>query len=175
MQKGHALVAEELLIESLDGTPPTITELADRAGVNKSTASRTVAQLAAQGLVMRKQGLRQVPVVVTDLDGLAQLLAERTAWPGHEVVSGYACGHNIWDTASALSRNAVNAGIEIAVTGRTGWMPQRPMQRPPFMSRPGYPSPMLTSALPCSRHQTPTLPSSPAIQGTFAEWLGITR
>ncbi len=60
LQKGHALVAEELLISSVDGTPPTITELARRAGVDKSIASRAVAQLARQGLVAREQSRRRV-------------------------------------------------------------------------------------------------------------------
>ncbi|MGH7225588.1 MAG: MarR family transcriptional regulator [Gemmataceae bacterium] len=120
LQKGHALVAEELLLASVEGSPPTITELARRAGVDKSIASRTVAQLAEQGLVAREQSRRRVPVFVVDPDSLAELLAERTAWPGHEVVGGYVWGRNIWDTAATISRNAADAGIELAITGRTG-------------------------------------------------------
>jgi MarR family len=120
LQKGHALIAEELLIASVDGMPPTINELALRAGVDKSIASRAVAQLAGQGLVVREQGRRQAPVVVTSLESLANLLAERTVWPGHELVGGYLWGRNIWDTAATLSRNAANIGIQLAITGRTG-------------------------------------------------------
>jgi transposase len=120
LQKGHALVAEELLIASLSGTPPTITELARRAGVDKSIASRTVAQLAKQGMVAREQGRRGVPVCVADPASLAELLAERTAWPGYEVVGGYIWGRNIWDTAATVSRNAAEAGIGLAITGRSG-------------------------------------------------------
>jgi DNA-binding transcriptional ArsR family regulator len=120
LQKGHALVAQELLIASVDGTPPTITELARRAGVDKSIASRAVAQLAEQGLVAREQSRRRVPVLVTDPNSLADLLAERTAWPGHDVIGGYLWGRNIWDTAATVSRNAADAGIELAITGRTG-------------------------------------------------------
>jgi predicted transcriptional regulator len=120
LQKGHALVAQELLIASVDGAPPTITELARRAGVDKSIASRAVTQLAEQGLVAREQSRRRVPVLVTDLNSLAELLAERTAWPGHDVIGGYLWGRNIWDTAAIVSRNAVDAGIEFAITGRTG-------------------------------------------------------
>ena len=120
LQKGHALVAEELLIASVDRTPPTITELARRAGVDKSIASRSVAQLAEQGLVARERGRRRVPVFVADPTSLAELLAERTAWPGHDVVGGYAWGRNIWDTAATISRNAADTGIELAITGRTG-------------------------------------------------------
>jgi len=120
LQKGHALVAEELLISSADGRPPTITELARRAGVDKSVASRAVAQLAEQGLVTREQGRRRIPVLVADLNNLAELLAERTAWPGHEVVGGYLWGRNIWDAAATISRNAADHGIELAITGRTG-------------------------------------------------------
>lgn len=120
LQKSYALVAEELLIASAGGAPPTITELASNAGVDKSTASRAVAQLAEQGLVAREPTRRRVPVVVSNPDSLAELLAERTAWPGHEVVGGYAWGRNIWDTAATISRNATDAGIELAITGRTG-------------------------------------------------------
>jgi predicted transcriptional regulator len=120
LQKGHALVAEELLIASVGGTPPTITELARQAGVNKSIASRAVTQLAEQGLVAREQSRRRGPVVVADPGSLAELLAERTAWPGHEVVGGYIWGRNIWDTAATISRNAADTGIELTITGRTG-------------------------------------------------------
>jgi MarR family len=120
LQKGHALVAEELLIASVDGAPPTVNDLAHRAGVDKSIASRAVAQLAGQGLVVREQGRRRAPVVVADLDRLADLIAARTAWPGNEVVGGYIWGRNIWDTAAILSRNAANTGIRLAITGRTG-------------------------------------------------------
>jgi DNA-binding transcriptional ArsR family regulator len=120
LQKGHALVAEELLIASVDGTPPTITELARSAGVDKSIASRAVAQLAEQGLVTREQSRRRAPIFVADPYSLAELLAERTAWPGPELVGGYAWGRNIWDTAATISRNAADADIELAITGRTG-------------------------------------------------------
>ena len=108
------------MIASLDGTPPTITELARSAGVDKSIASRAITQLAEQGLVTRDQSRRRAPILVADLDSLAELLAERTAWPGHEVVGGYAWGRNIWDTAAIISRNAADADIELAITGRTG-------------------------------------------------------
>jgi hypothetical protein len=36
------------------------------------------------------------------------------------VISGYAWGRSIWDVADSLSRNAVDAGIDFAVTGRAG-------------------------------------------------------
>lgn len=120
LQQGHALVAEELLISSLDGKPPTVTDLSHRAGVDKSIASRAVTQLAEQGLVAREPSRRGRPVLVADPSGLAELLAERTGWPGNEVVGGYAWGLNIWDTAAALSQNAADEGIELAITGRTG-------------------------------------------------------
>ena len=120
LQKGHALVAEELLISSVSGTPPTITELARHARVDKSIASRAVAQLTEQGIVARDQSRRRAPILVADPSRLAELLAERTAWPGREVVGGYVWGRNIWDTAAAISRNAATNGIELAITGRTG-------------------------------------------------------
>ncbi len=120
LQKGHALVAEELLIAAASGAQPSITELAQRAEVSVSTASRAVRQLAEQGMVERKQNWRQVAVRLVDITGLADLLADRTAWPGSEVVTAYAWGRNIWDVAAAISRNAAGAGIEMAITGRAG-------------------------------------------------------
>jgi hypothetical protein len=119
LQKGHALVAEELLIAAVEGRQVTITELARQAGVNKSVASRTVAQLAGQGLVERDGG-HSGALRVAGLSDLAGLLAMRTAWPGREVVVGYAWGRTTLDTAATISRNAAEAGVDIAVTGRVG-------------------------------------------------------
>ncbi len=118
LQKGHALVAEELLMAASAGQQLTVTELARQAGVDKSVASRTVAQLAGLGLVERSgyQGALRVPVQAD----LAELIAARTAWPGTEVVAGYAWGRTILDTAAAVSRNAAAAGVDVAVTGRVG-------------------------------------------------------
>lgn len=118
LQKGHALVAEELLVAASEGQQPNVTELARQAGVNKSIASRTVAQLAGMGLVER--GGYQGALRVVGLADLAELMAARTTWPGTEVVAGYAWGRTILDTAAAISRNAAAAGIDVAVTGRVG-------------------------------------------------------
>lgn len=120
MQKGHALVAQELLITSDAGVVPTISELARNAGVSVPTASRAVAQLAKQGLVERQEQWRQVFVRLTGRVELGEILADRTAWPGNQTISGYAWGRNIWDVADSLSRNAIDAGIDFAVTGRAG-------------------------------------------------------
>jgi hypothetical protein len=119
LQKGHALVAEELLMAAVEDRNLTITELAREAGVNKSVASRAVAQLAGQGLVEwggRRAGALRVPSV----PDLADLLAARTAWPGREVIVGYGWGRTSLDTAALISRNAVEAGVDVAVTGRAG-------------------------------------------------------
>ena len=118
LQKGHALVAEELLMAASAGEQLTVTELARGAGVDKSIASRTVAQLAGLGLVERSG--YQGGLHVAALADLAQFIAARTAWPGTEVVSGYAWGRTILDTAAAVSRNAAAAGVDVAVTGRVG-------------------------------------------------------
>jgi hypothetical protein len=120
LQQGHAVVAEELLIAAVDGGQPTVTELARRAQVSVSTASRTVSQLAGHGIVEREQAWRQVAVRVVDLAGLADLLVERTGWPGQDVIGGYAWSRNIWDLAATISRTAAETGIEVAVTGRVG-------------------------------------------------------
>lgn len=120
LQKGHALVAQELVIAAAVGERPTITELAGRARSSVSTASRAVAQLAEHGLAERERSWREVAVGVPDLAALADLLAARTAWPGTEVVSGYAWGRTIWDVAAVISRNSAESGIPVAVTGRAG-------------------------------------------------------
>ena len=118
LQKRHGLAAEELLMAATAGQQPTVTELARQAEIDKSIASRTVAQLVSLGLVERS-GYRGA-LRVGSLTDLAELLAARTAWPGTEVVSGYAWGRTILDTAAAISRNAEVAGIDLAVTGRVG-------------------------------------------------------
>jgi hypothetical protein len=120
LQKGHALVVQELLVAPAGGSPPTITELAERARVSVSTASRIVAQLAEQGLVERDRNWRHVAVRLSDRAGLAKLLADRSAWPAGQVISGHAWGRNIWDAAASISRRAADAGIAFAVTGRCG-------------------------------------------------------
>jgi len=118
LQKGHALVAEELLMAASAGRHPTVTGLAGQAAVDKSVASRTVAQLVGLGLVERSG--YQGALRVVSLAELAELLAARTAWPGTEVVTGYAWGRTTLDTAATISRSAAEAGIDIAVTGRAG-------------------------------------------------------
>ena len=120
LQKGHALVVQELLVTPASGSPPTITELAERTRVSVSTASRVVAQLAEQGLVERDRNWRHVTVRLPDRVGLAKLLADRSAWPAGQVISGHAWGRNIWDAAASISRRAADAGIDFAVTGRCG-------------------------------------------------------
>lgn len=118
LQKGHALVAQELAIAAGDGERLLITELAQRVRLSVSTASRAVAQLAEYGLAERVKTWREVRVGVPDVAGLADLLADRTRWPGPEVVSGYAWGRTIWDVAATISRSAAGAGVAAAVTGR---------------------------------------------------------
>lgn len=120
LQKGHSLVAQELLIASAGDSRPTIMELAKRVGVSASTVSRVVTQLAEQGLAERVRDWRHVGVSLTDRIELAELLANRTAWPASEMIYGYAWGRNIWDVAATISRNAADAGIDLAITGRSG-------------------------------------------------------
>lgn len=120
LQQGHGGVVQELLIRAIGGHRPTIAELAQGAGVHQSTASRTVAQLARQGLVSKARSGRGVEVRVGDRNALARLLAERTAWPGPLRISTYAYGQSIVDVAARLSARAISAGVDIAVTGRVG-------------------------------------------------------
>jgi DNA-binding transcriptional ArsR family regulator len=119
LQKGHALVVQELLTAAT-GSRPTIGELADGAGVNLSTASRAISQLAEHGLVTKDRTGGHVYVTLVDRVEVAEQLAARTAWPGEERIDGYLWGRSVWDLAARISENSAKAGIDLAVTGRTG-------------------------------------------------------
>ncbi|MCC5954431.1 MAG: winged helix-turn-helix transcriptional regulator [Acidimicrobiia bacterium] len=120
LQKGHAAVTQELLVQALEGSKPWIGELAASAGVSVPTASKAVSQLEAHGLVVKHRDAHRVSVEVVDPVGLAQRLADRTGWPGEETVFGYLWGRTVFDVASRLSAVASRVDVEIAVTGRVG-------------------------------------------------------
>ncbi len=120
LQKGHARVVQELLIAAAAGAQPTIGELAEGADVSLSTASRTVSQLADHGLVARMRRGSHVMVTLAEPVEVAQRLAARTAWPGDEVLSGYLWGRTVFDVAARISKNARQADVALAVTGRVG-------------------------------------------------------
>lgn len=119
-QKGHALVVQELLVVTADGSEPTIGELAGAAGVSLPTASRAVSQLAAHGLVAKQRDGTRVAVEVVDRVAIANRLAERTAWPGDEVLPAFLWGRTIFDIAARLSESGAKADIDLAITGRVG-------------------------------------------------------
>jgi len=119
MQKGHAVVTQCLLIATLGGSQPTVGELAKRSGMGASTASRAVSQLESHGLVEKHRDGSALRIKVADVYALAELLAERTAWPHGSTISGYRWGRNVWEIASSMSDAANRAGIELALTGRT--------------------------------------------------------
>jgi DNA-binding transcriptional ArsR family regulator len=119
MQKSHAVTTQELLAASLRGERLTIGELADRAAVGLSSASRAVSQLQAHGLVEKRRDGRAVYVVVADPVPLAELLARRSAWPQGRTLSAFAWGRTIWDVAASVSDRASSAGLALSVTGRT--------------------------------------------------------
>lgn len=119
MQKGHAVVTQCLLIETLGGSQPTVGELAKHSGMGASTASRAVSQLESHGLVEKHRDGSALRIKVADVYALAELLAERTAWPRGATISGYQWGRNVWEIASSLSGAAKSAGLELSLTGRT--------------------------------------------------------
>jgi DNA-binding transcriptional ArsR family regulator len=119
MQKGHAVIVQELLSSSFRGEQPSIGDLAQRAGVGLSTASRAIAQLADHGLVEKRRHGSTVQVEVIDAVTVAELLSSRTSWPHGATVSGYLWGRSVWDVAASISARASRAGIAVAVTGRT--------------------------------------------------------
>lgn len=120
LQKGHAVVAQELLIATSGGAEPLLADLAKDAGVSLSTASRAVTQLAEHGLVVKKRSGGHVAVAMADRVEVAGRLAAQTAWPGDQHISGYLWGRNTWDVAARLSANAAEANLALAVTGRAG-------------------------------------------------------
>lgn len=119
-QKGHALVAQELLMAALSGVRPTVGEVAVRAGVSLPTASKAVTQLAEHGLVAKERDGHRVDVEVVDRSGLAARLAERSAWPGEDAIRGFVWGRTVFDVAARLSQTAGTADVALAVTGRVG-------------------------------------------------------
>lgn len=119
MQKGHAVVVQQLLAASFAGDRPTIGELAQSAAVGLSTASRSMSQLAAHGLVDKHKDGPRMRIEVLDPVALAELLCSRTPWPHGQLLSGYLWGRNIWDVAASLSSRAARCEVELAVTGRT--------------------------------------------------------
>lgn len=120
LQKGYALVVHELLIAAAAGESPTITEVADSAGVSLPTASRAISQFEGHGLVTKERQGGLVRVHLADRIELAELLAARTAWPGDEALSGYLWGRTVFDVAARVSKSAEHAEVGLAVTGRVG-------------------------------------------------------
>ena len=119
-QKGHALVVQELLILTMDGSQPTVGELAKGAGVSVPTASKAMTQLAEHGLVAKRREGTWVSVEVVDRVAIATRLAERTSWPGEETLTAFLWGRTIFDVAARISDVAARADVELAVTGRVG-------------------------------------------------------
>lgn len=117
-QKGHALVVQELLILTADGTAPTIGEVAESAGVSLPTASKAISQLEEHGLVAKHRDGTRVMVDMIDRVAIAVRLAERASWPGEETLAGYLWGRTVFDVAARLAAAGDAAGVELAVTGR---------------------------------------------------------
>lgn len=118
MQKSHAVATQELVAASLRGEPVTISELADRAGVGLSSASRAVTQLEAHGLIEKHRDGRSVYVAVPDPVALAELLAQRTAWPQGRTLSAFAWGRNVWEVATSISERSRTVDVAASITGR---------------------------------------------------------
>jgi transposase len=119
MQKSHAVAVQELVVAALRGERLSVGEVAERAGVGLSSASRAISQLEAHGLVEKQRHGRAVLVDVADPVLVAELLAERTGWPQGSTLSAFAWGRNIWDVAASVTERARDADISLSVTGRT--------------------------------------------------------
>src|SRR5260370_698765 len=121
LQKGHALVVQELLIATASGAEPALADLAEGAGVSLSTASRAITQLAEHGLVVKKRSGSHVAVAVADRVEIAERLAAQTAWPGGQRIGGEPCGREAGGGWAPLS----------ATTGGGGGAPPVPHPAPP--------------------------------------------
>lgn len=119
MQKSHAVAVQELVVAALRGERLGIGEIAERADVGLSSASRAISQLEAHGLVEKQRHGRAVLVDVADPVLVAELLAERTAWPQGSTLSAFAWGRNIWEVAASVTQRARDADVSLSVTGRT--------------------------------------------------------
>ena len=119
MQKSHAVAVQELVVAALRGERLSIGEIAERASVGLSSASRAISQLEAHGLVEKQRRGRAVLVDVADPVLVAELLAARTAWPQGSTLSAFAWGRNIWEVAASLTQRARDADVSLSVTGRT--------------------------------------------------------
>lgn len=120
LQKGHARIAQELLIATSGGENPTVGDVAAGADASPAVASRAIGQLAEQGWVAKERDGKTVHVVVKDRVAIAERLSERTAWPHAETLHGYLWGRSFWDVAKKLSDTANRAHVALAVTGRAG-------------------------------------------------------
>lgn len=118
LQKGHALILQELLVVTGGAGRPTISDLANNTGTSLSTASRAISQLADHGLVAKDRDDNHVRVTVVQRRELAKRLATQTKWPGREALAGFRWRPNTWDLASQLSEAAAKKKIALAVTGR---------------------------------------------------------
>lgn len=118
MQKSHAVATQELVAAAVRGERLTIGELADRAAVGLSSASRAVTRLESHGLIEKHRDGQSVFVAVPDPVALAELLAQRTAWPQGRTLSAFAWGRNVWGTAMSVSDRAKEAGVALSITGR---------------------------------------------------------
>lgn len=119
LQKGHAIIIQELVLAALRDEVLTIGDAAERAGVSMSTASRAITQLAKHGLVDKRRIGRQIRVHTVDPVAVADLLVPRTVWPQGTTVAGYAWGASAWETAATISERARRSEIVLAITGRS--------------------------------------------------------
>jgi hypothetical protein len=122
LQKGHALVAQEVLLDSLRRETPSINEVAEAAEVAQPTASKAVSQLAAAGLLTKRRIDRRTQVHDVDQRALGLRLLDRSPWPRNRVVHAYLWGSTSSDVLARLMRRTrdLPPSLSFAVTGRLG-------------------------------------------------------
>ena len=118
LQQGRAVVAQVLCEAAIANEGPMlVADLAERAGVTLSIASRTTTDLVAHGLASKAGG--KAPVYVLDRSALARAIAERTEWQRSDVEWGYIFGASALDIAARISSAVQRDDVKVAVTGRT--------------------------------------------------------
>jgi len=118
LQKRRGAVAQALAIaEHERRTPVTIGVLAEEAGCDQSTASRTVDVLSRRGLVEIDRIGTRTEVSVPNLFEYLEILQERTSWARLATLPAYLWGQTARSRAVKLSEAAGHANLDLVVTG----------------------------------------------------------
>lgn len=121
LRMSHQRLAQALLEAHLAGRRfDSVHELAKAAEAVPSSASRLLTKLEHAGLATAMNEGRATRPQVLDVRGLAEVLRERSGFPGAELIDGYVGGEDVSDYAIRVASRAAASGHDIAVTGLAG-------------------------------------------------------